>query len=421
MKKLSLLFISVICFLVGFAQKKLVGDKFVPVWDKNDRFISFARQREAPQKDSKPLTCLAYLIDTDGSGLREFFNKDAVICDIAKDGRVLYSVEHGNEHDLYSAYTDGRDEKQLTHKTGINVNACWSPDLTRISFLSNRDGQFEVYVMNANGTGQTNISRTPKANEGGRPPMWSPDGKKILFNSLVDGDWEVYEINADGSGLKKLTDNTVTDMNPSYSPDGKLIAYISNPKGSKDEQDHRIFIMNADGSNAHQVGDISPIHGSLSWSPRGDRLAFNAYGNMYFVEIFSIGIDGRGPKQLTFSPRQRLLETLKNKSVEAARKLFDKYKRKRTAAKSFAPVPLQRLANEYLRKKDYVKAIAAFTFLTETHSDNAGYWYRLGQAYKENGDKENAIRCLKQALTLNPANDIRASTVELLKDLGVSV
>ncbi|MHB1377003.1 MAG: TolB family protein, partial [Candidatus Humimicrobiaceae bacterium] len=79
----------------------------------------------------------------------------------------------------------------------------WSPDGKMISFQSDRDGNGEIYVMNADGTGQINLTKDPAADDG--EPFWSPDGKMIAFNSNRDGNWEIYVMNADASGKKRLT------------------------------------------------------------------------------------------------------------------------------------------------------------------------------------------------------------------------
>src|SRR5437868_1722235 len=73
---------------------------------------------------------------------------------------------------------------------------------------------------------------------------YSPDGTKIAFSSNADGNPEIYVMNADGSGIKQLTDNSAIDWNPSWSPDGKKIAFTSGRDGDFD-----VYVMDADGSN----------------------------------------------------------------------------------------------------------------------------------------------------------------------------
>ena len=79
-------------------------------------------------------------------------------------------------------------------------------------------------------------------------PMYSPDGMKLAFISTHDGDPEIFVMNADGSGLKKLTDNTAVDAAPSWSPDGGKIVFTSDRSGS-----FELYRMNADGSQQHMI------------------------------------------------------------------------------------------------------------------------------------------------------------------------
>lgn len=85
----------------------------------------------------------------------------------------------------------------------------------RIAFSSDRDGNAEVYVMNADGTGQTNLTNNSAWDS---RPAWSPDGTRIAFVSDRDGNREVYVMNADGSGQTRLTDNPAADGSPAWSP-----------------------------------------------------------------------------------------------------------------------------------------------------------------------------------------------------------
>ena len=85
----------------------------------------------------------------------------------------------------------------------------------RIAFDSNRNGNYEIYVMNADGTGQTKITNN-SAND--LVPAWSPDGSRIAFDSYRDGNFEIYVMNADGSGQTRITNNTANDESPDWSP-----------------------------------------------------------------------------------------------------------------------------------------------------------------------------------------------------------
>ena len=85
----------------------------------------------------------------------------------------------------------------------------------KIAFSTNRDGNFEIYVMNADGSSQTRLTNNPASEF---DPDWSPNGTKFAFVSTRDGDFEVFVMNADGSGQRRLTNNTATEFDPDFSP-----------------------------------------------------------------------------------------------------------------------------------------------------------------------------------------------------------
>jgi Tol biopolymer transport system component len=115
---------------------------------------------------------------------------------------------------------------QLDWKDG---SPAWSPDGTRIAFSSERDGNAEIYVMKADGSGVTRLTNT-KADDG--DPSWSPDGKRIAFVSGRNGKAEIFTMNADGSDQKTLVSMDRGDaVDPRWSPDGATIAFVHRPDG----------------------------------------------------------------------------------------------------------------------------------------------------------------------------------------------
>jgi dipeptidyl aminopeptidase/acylaminoacyl peptidase len=164
----------------------------------------------------------------------------------------------------------------------------------KIVFHSNRDGDYEIFAMNADGSGQTQLTHND-SNE--FDPTWSPDGKRIAFTSFPNdfsSDGELFVMNADGSGLTQITDNSAQDFGPIWSPDGKRLAFTSDRTGGSE-----VFSMNTDGSGVSQLTHGSSVNLATNWSPDGRQIAFTAYADGGPSELFVMNADGTGVVQLT--------------------------------------------------------------------------------------------------------------------------
>jgi Tol biopolymer transport system component len=131
--------------------------------------------------------------------------------------------------------------------------------VSRIVFMSERDGNGEIYVVNADGSGQTNLTDNPAID---RYPTWSLDGSRIAFVSFRGKNEEIYVMNADGTDQVNLTNNPAFDGTPAWSPDGSRIAFSHNLQV---EFKPDIFVMNADGTDQTRLtmdGGYDP-----AWSP----------------------------------------------------------------------------------------------------------------------------------------------------------
>ncbi len=170
---------------------------------------------------------------------------------------------------------------------GVQTPA-WSPDGRRIAFLSRRDVNKELFVVNADGSGQRTLTRDARLFA---TPAWSPDGRRIAFEGgQPDGTNGVYVVNAVGSFSLRMAGNGGA---PAWSPDGRKIAFFG---GSK------IYLMNADGSELLALTKRSPGRKrSLAWSPDGRKLAFlsqSGCGDFCF-SLYVVNSNGSGLRNLT--------------------------------------------------------------------------------------------------------------------------
>jgi TolB protein len=150
----------------------------------------------------------------------------------------------------------------------------WSPDGRRIAFYSERDGNAEIYVMNADGTGVTRLTNT-KADEG--YPAWSPDGRTISFDSDASGTFDIWAMDATGANVRRLTGDRARDVSATWSPDGSRIVFMSDRGGGFDAYTAPV---RAGSNEAAVTEDVKQLtHTGSTWfpvfSPDGSMLAFH--------------------------------------------------------------------------------------------------------------------------------------------------
>jgi Tol biopolymer transport system component len=159
-----------------------------------------------------------------------------------------------------------------------NAYPAWSPDGRRIAFQSNRTGDHEIFVMNADGSGVVQLTDSDGIDA---HPSWSPDGSKIVFASARTGDMyasagkmQIYVMDADGQHQARLTNNRVNDFAPEWSPDGQRIAFLSDRDGMPE-----VYVMRPDGTQQTNVTANLPKgreRGNPHWYPDGSHIAFDA-------------------------------------------------------------------------------------------------------------------------------------------------
>jgi uncharacterized repeat protein (TIGR01451 family) len=207
---------------------------------------------------------------------------------------VFESYRDGN-YEIYLANDDGSGLVRLTSNTAKDIYPRLNRGATRIAFASNRVGSYEIYTMNTDGSSLTRLTSNNKDDVN---PTWSPDGSKIAFQSYRDGHSEVYVMNANGSSQTRLTiDAAGYNGEPIWSPDGTKIAFTSYRNNI-----WRIWVMNANGSGQVQLSQQSYCE-DPTWSPDGTQIAFDADNDADgWMELWLMNADGTNQHQVADPP-----------------------------------------------------------------------------------------------------------------------
>jgi dipeptidyl aminopeptidase/acylaminoacyl peptidase len=154
---------------------------------------------------------------------------------------------------------DGSNPVQLTNNPADDRYPGYSPDKSRIVFISDRDGDFEIYSMSPDGSNVVQLTSNTVLDTG---PAWSPDGSEIAFATERDGNREIYVMKADGSNARRLTFDPAEDTGPAFAPDGSKLAFTAMRDGNGE-----IYVMNRDGSGPTRVTNAPTLEQSPDWQP----------------------------------------------------------------------------------------------------------------------------------------------------------
>lgn len=211
------------------------------------------------------------------------------------NGKIAFSSDRDGNYEIYVMAAEGSTPVRLTSNGAEDFDPEWSPDGTRVAFVSGRDGDYEIYVMNADGGGQTRLTNSP-ADE--LDPAWSPDGNRVAFTSNRDGDEEVYVMNKDGSGQTKVSKNPADDNFPAWSPDGAKIAFTSDRDG-----DFEIYVMSTDGGSQMNLSNNAADDSFPAWAPGGAKIAYGSDRDGNY-EVYAMNADGGGQVRLTNNSKE---------------------------------------------------------------------------------------------------------------------
>jgi Tol biopolymer transport system component/DNA-binding winged helix-turn-helix (wHTH) protein len=220
------------------------------------------------------------------------------------DGKRLMFWRY-DDPSVYLADADGGNEKKLPF---IPAGSHWSPDGQRLvyqgSIIKNGEKDWDIFVYDVSSGRSTNLTNNPALDA---DPSWSPNGKEVVFNSNRSGNFEIYIMNSDGSGIRQLTEHPAWDSHPAFSPDGTQIVFNSN----RENADSDVYLMNADGGGAVRVVDWENNEeiGPGCWSPDGTKIAFvsDRSGN---DDIYVTNVEPLRPRLLHSDGDQNISEAV---------------------------------------------------------------------------------------------------------------
>ena len=216
------------------------------------------------------------------------------------NGKIAFHSNRDGNFEIYTMNADGSRQTRLTDNLASDFRPTWSPDGSRIAFK--RGGPIDSQVLVTQGDGGQETTVTDAFGIGGQI-SWSPDAEKIVY---VDNDVDIWVVNLDGTEPVNLTSSPAWEIGPNWSPDGSQIAFHTNlhepnPVGALQDWNWEVYMMNADGVGQVRLTNNVALDAEADWSPDGSQIVFSTNRDGNF-EIYLMNADGTDQTNLTNDP-----------------------------------------------------------------------------------------------------------------------
>lgn len=213
--------------------------------------------------------------------------------------QLLFTSKRDGNFEVYRMNDDGTNVSNLSNHSATDYGLNWSPDGKYILFYSDRTGNEEVWRMHNDGTNLVNLTHAPSSE---RAASYSPNGQTIVFTSDRDNKTkDLYLMDSNGANVRRLTNNKVYCESPEWTNDGKQIVYTMLVQRDSTDQNFNgeIFIINADGSNQRRLTNRDGFDSGADISPDGKKISFYGKSELGNYDIFIMNLDGSDIMNLT--------------------------------------------------------------------------------------------------------------------------
>jgi len=188
--------------------------------------------------------------------------------------QIAYASNRDGHFEIYLMDWDGANQRRITTQNALSILPSWAPDNERMVYTSFVAGTSDMYIVNRRGGGRIKLRTGLNLNTSA---TFSPVSNDIAFVGSVNGNPDIYLIKDDGSNLRRLTTADSIESTPEWSPNGRQITFTSGRGGTP-----QIYVMDAEGTNVRRVSFDGDWNDDATWSPDGEQVAYSSRVNGRF-------------------------------------------------------------------------------------------------------------------------------------------